>query len=53
MAKRIKVTGYLNPDDMDPDDVDLDHEMGLSSEGFDRYASQLALDDITFELEDD
>lgn len=51
--KRIKVTGYLIPDDMDPDHVDLDHEMGLSSEGFDAYATMFALDDVNFELVDD
>lgn len=46
---RIKVTGYLDTDDMDIEDVDLDHEMGLSSEGFEKWSNTLGmLDDIEF-----
>lgn len=31
---RIKVTGYLDTDDLDAGDVDLTHELGLSDRGF-------------------
>jgi hypothetical protein len=30
---RIRVTGYLDTDDLDPDHVDLGHETGLSGRG--------------------
>ena len=57
MAKRIKVTGYLDPEEMASDHVDLSHEMGLSSEGYEALTGYgpegLGLEDIEFELEDD
>jgi hypothetical protein len=34
MAQRIKVTGYLEIEDLDEDQVDLDDETGLSLEGY-------------------
>lgn len=46
---RIKVTGYLYTEDLDVEDVDLDHEMGLSDKGFQKYSRILnTLDDIEF-----
>lgn len=46
---RIKVTGYLYTEDMDAEDVDLDHEMGLSESGHMKYMRLLGeLDDIEF-----
>lgn len=56
MSKRIKVTGYLYPDDMDPEHVDLSHETGLSTEGFDvlhALLARAALDDVSMEVVDD
>lgn len=38
---RIKVTGYLETDDMDPTHVDLLDPSGLSSEGEDALMSSL------------
>lgn len=32
---RLKITGYIDTDDLGPGDVDLDHPTGLSSEGYD------------------
>lgn len=53
--KRIKVTAYINAEEMDPEFVDLDHEMGLSNEGYTRYLNALSgeMDDIEFELMDE
>ena len=48
---RIKVTGYLDTADLNPEHVDLDHESGLSSEGFDFMNDQFMLDDLDFALE--
>lgn len=46
---RIKVTGYLDEDDLSPEHLDSEHEMGLSTEGFDFWAGVfLELDDISF-----
>lgn len=33
---RIKVTGYIDTEDMSPSDVDLTHAFGVSTEFFDR-----------------
>ena len=52
---RIKVTGYLETDDLDPEEVDETHETGLSEEGYLRYSSgayPLRLDDLEFEVEE-
>jgi hypothetical protein len=59
--KRIKVTGYLNPNDMDPDHVDLDHSSGLTQEGDEAVTSSFSdqgykisdLEDIETELVDE
>jgi hypothetical protein len=48
---RIKVTGYIDTDDLAPDDVDLSHEMGLSDKGYLGQINSLPLDDVEFELE--
>ena len=48
---RIKVTGYLDTADLNPEHVDLHHESGLSSEGFDFMNDQFMLDDLDFALE--
>ena len=37
--------------DLNPEHVDLDHESGLSSEGFDFMNDQFMLDDLDFALE--
>ena len=51
---RIKVTGYLNTEDMQADHIDLENKMGVSSDGFDYYCMEMmnaGLDDTDFELE--
>ena len=48
MTHRIKVTGYL---DIEDDEFDPDHPMGLTSEAYDDYCEQFSLDDLTFEVE--
>lgn len=53
MGKRIKVTGYLYPKIMDPENVDLSDPTGLSERGFMKIGDRLGLDDIQFVLEDD
>lgn len=51
---KIKVTGYIFPEDGDPKDFDPNHETGLSSEGYESYSNSLmALDDLTFKKEED
>jgi len=50
---RIKVTGYLDTDDLEPEHVDESHEMGLSEEGFTYYVTELGLDDVQFEAAGD
>jgi hypothetical protein len=50
---RIKVTGYLNTEDMEPEHVDESHDMGLSEEGFVYYTTELGLDDVEFEAVDE
>lgn len=52
MAQRIKITGFLDLDGTDPDHLDLDHESGLSEEGFieligGESGSALKLTDLT------
>lgn len=46
---RIKVTGYLDTADLSPEDIDL--QMGLSNEGYEKMADLLGLDETEFELE--
>lgn len=61
MSRRIKVTGYLNPDDMDPTEVDLVHPTGLTEKGTDNVTSCFSdtpykvadLEDIEVELVDE
>ena len=57
---RIKVTGYINVDDLEDEHVDLSHETGLSAAGYD-YVMGLTeqpgydvkdLDEVEFEKED-
>ncbi len=48
---RIKVTGYLDTSGMDPEMVDLEHETGLSPEGFEAITGDLDLEDVEFTLE--
>jgi hypothetical protein len=50
---RIKVTGYLNTEDMESEHVDESHEMGLSEAGFVYYCNELGLEDVEFEAVDD
>lgn len=48
---RIKVTGYLDTDDLDPEDVDLDHEMGLSNKGYEEWTQFFGtLEDVEFQI---
>ena len=51
---RIKVTGYLDTDELAATGVgiDLNHKMGLTTEGFDTLCSQFmdVMDDVDFEL---
>ncbi|MCY4726684.1 hypothetical protein NYO98_10380 [Nocardioides sp. STR2] len=54
---RIKVTGYLDTDDLDPEHVDTSHEMGLSTAGYEHMIGAdgsrgLGLDDVEFQIED-
>jgi hypothetical protein len=57
--KRIKVTAYMDPDDLNEEYVDLDHDMGLSNDGYEFYAGVTGetplgpLGDIEFELVDE
>lgn len=59
MSGRIKVTGYLNVDELEPGMLDLAHESGLSEEGHDKLFSVFSdhsptlseLEDSTAELE--
>lgn len=53
MKKRIKVVGYIYPDDVDPTWIDLDHPSGLSVIGFERLWATTDLDNMDFALEDD
>lgn len=59
---RIKVTAYIEPEDLAPEMLDEDHEMGLSNEGFEAFAASaslrgngaaVALEDIEFERVED
>ena len=48
---RIKVTGYIDTDALDPADVDLLHETGLSEPGFLAMSARpMHLDDVEFLL---
>ena len=56
----IKVTGYIDTDGLPLDQIDLNHEMGLSTEGFEQLSgittgqsafSLSSLEDLEFELE--
>jgi hypothetical protein len=49
---KIKVIGYLDTQDIEEEYVDLNHDMGLSSEGFEHFVTELGLDDVTFQLMD-
>lgn len=52
---RIKVTGYIPVDDLDPEDVDLADKTGMSEAGFDRLHEELGsqLEDLDAELVED
>lgn len=59
---RIKISGYLNTDDLSPEQVDLDHESGLSEQGHEEITSIFSdgppfkisdLEDIDVVKEDD
>lgn len=39
MAQRIKVTGYLPVEEVDPAFIDLSHESGLTEGGWDQLLS--------------
>lgn len=43
---RLRVTGYINTDDLEQEEVDLDHFTGLTTEGFERLHGELNLDDL-------
>jgi hypothetical protein len=51
---RIKVTGYINPDDLDEGWVDRTHHTGLTDTGYDEISSGWSVGDlepVTLELE--
>jgi hypothetical protein len=50
---RIKVTGYIDTEDMSPEDADEGHEMGVSEDFFNRHAGgePISLQEIEFEAE--
>jgi hypothetical protein len=54
---RIKITGYLDTEEMDSEDVDLGHPTGLSTKGYDDVTSMEGtlrvseLEDIEVRLE--
>lgn len=48
---RIKVTGYINTDDVDDDLIDLEHPTGLSEDGLMQLSDEIELDDMTFTLQ--
>lgn len=45
MSKHVMVTGILEVED---DEFDPNHEMGLTNEAYERYSMELGLDDLTF-----
>jgi len=50
---KIKVEAIIDTDDLDYADVDLSHEMGLSSSGYEKLSMRLmneGLDDLEFIL---
>lgn len=57
---RIKFTGYLDTDDLEPEQVDLGHKTGLSEQGYldlvqgegGAALSLSALDDVDSEIVD-
>ncbi len=53
MGKRIKVTGYLDVEDLNEDMIDLDHKTGLTAEGHDELVGTLlGLGDVEVTLID-
>ena len=44
---RIKVTAYIDTDDIDTNHVDLTHEMGLTSAGYEEWANTLSSEGLT------
>jgi len=56
MTQRIKITGYVDVDSITDADLDLSHEMGVSTRGYDTGLSGLEikhLEDVEYELVDD
>lgn len=51
--RRIKMIAYINPDDLDPEDVDLGHSTGLTNSGFNRLMEKYdeELSEVEFQLE--
>lgn len=43
--KHVMVTGILEVED---DEYDPNHEMGLTTEAYERYSDELGLDDLKF-----
>lgn len=54
---RIKVTGYIDTEDMLPGDVDFDHPMGITDDYYSSLVSGAqplpVMEDLEFELETD
>jgi len=48
---RIKITGFIDTDDLDDEDVDLEDKTGLTSEGFDKINQEFELADLRIELQ--
>jgi len=56
MTQRIKITGYIYVDDIEPEDLDLSHKMGVSNHGYETGLSRTliaSLEDIEYEVVDD
>jgi len=51
---RIKVTGYMETGFMAPEDVDVEHDTGLSTDGYEHWMGRFPeLDDLEFKLMED
>lgn len=60
MTRMIKVTGYIDPEDLSDEERDDDHEMGISNDTYERFVSVGGgndlgqyLTDVEFEVVDE
>lgn len=47
---RLKITGYIDTDSLRADEVDLDHETGLSSHGYETLVQDIHGTDASLNL---